>query len=166
MTHGLKFMEGYKVLPLVAPVDITATATATPYFDLDKLNWATLAIHWGAVTACDLSTVTLEVSTAAASNATEVAIGFQYRLSVAVDTDDSAAGTITTATSTGVANTATDDGKVLFVEVDPQAVAAVGTDYRFCRAVITPDAGTGAQIVGVVMFGEPRYPGNAIPSAT
>ncbi len=166
MAKGLKFMEGMKVLPIMAPVDIVATATGTSYVDLDKLNWATLALHFGAITACDLPTITLECSTAGSSNATEVAIGFQYRLSVAVDTDDSAAGTITTATSTGVALTATDDGKVLFVEVDPRAVSAVGDDYRFVRAVVTPDTGTGAQIVGAVCYGETAYPGNAIPSAT
>jgi hypothetical protein len=164
MTHGLKFMEGYKVLPILIPADITENATATAYVDLDKLNWATIAIHYGAIT-CDVNTVTLECSTAATSNATEVAIGFQYRLSVAIDTDDSAAGTITTATSTGVALTVSDDGKALFIEVDPSAVAAIG-DYRWVRAVITPVTTTTALVVGAICYGEPRYPGNAIPSAT
>jgi hypothetical protein len=165
MTQNLKFMEGMKVLPILIPADIVDAATATAYVDLDKLNWATLALHWGAIT-CDVPTVTLECSTAASSNATEVAIGFQYRLSVAIDTDDSAAGTITTATSTGVALAATDDGKVLFVEVDPAAVAAVAADMRWVRAVITPAAAITACVVGAVCYGEPRYPGNAIPSAT
>lgn len=165
MTQYLKFMEGMKVLPIYSPASIVADdPVATSYVDLNHINWCTLALHFGVIT-CDTPTVTLECSTAATSNATEVAIGFQYRLSTAVDTDDTAAGTITTATSTGVAVGAGDDGKVLFVEVDPSAVAAVAADMRWVRAVVD-QADASACVMGAVAFMETRYPGNATISST
>ena len=165
MTQKLRFMEGMKVLPILAPASIVTDDTInTSYVDLNHANWCTLAIHFGVIT-CDTPAVTLECSTVGSSNATEVAIGFQYRLSTAVDTDDTAAGTITTATSTGVSVAASDDGKVLFIELDPSAVAGVAADMRWVRAVIDPvDASVG--IAGAVAYIETRYPGNATISST
>jgi predicted regulator of Ras-like GTPase activity (Roadblock/LC7/MglB family) len=165
MTQKLRFMEGMKVLPIYSPASIVADdPVATSYVDLAHINWATLAIHFGVIT-CDTPVVTLECSTVGSSNATEVAIGFQYRLSTAVDTDDSAAGTITTATSTGVTVAAGDDGKVLLIEVDPSAIAAVAADMRWVRAVI--DQGdASAAVAGAVAYMETKYPGNATISST
>jgi hypothetical protein len=165
MTQGMRFFEKMKVLPILSPVSLVTDDTiASAYVDLNNANWCTLALHFGIIT-CDSPVITLECSTAATSNATEVAIGFQYRLSTAVDTDDTAAGTITTATSTGVTLTASDDGKVLFVEVDPSAVAAVAADMRWVRLVIDP-VDASAIVGGAIAYMETRYPGNATISST
>ena len=168
MTQYLRFFEGMKVFPLLGPVDLFGdAATASKYLDLAHSNWATLAVNFGAIT-CDSCTVILQASSAATSNASELEIGFQYRLSTAVDTDDTDAGTITTATSTGVAVTASDDGKVLFVEVDPSAIAAAGgttSEYRWVRLTLDPGDATSI-IAGVTAFIETKYPANATISST
>jgi hypothetical protein len=164
----LRFFEGMKVLPLLAPVDILSdNPTATKYLDLDNAHWATLAVSFGAIT-CDTCTVILQASSAATSNASELEIGFQYRLSTAVDTDDTDAGSITTATSTGVAVAETEDGKVLFVEVDPAAVMAAGgstSEYRWVRLTLDPGDAT-TVLAGVVAYVETRYPTNGTISST
>jgi len=165
MTQKVRFMEGMKVLPILSPVSlVTDDTVATSYVDLAHINWCTLAIHFGVIT-CDTPVVTLECSTAATSNATEVAIGFQYRLSTAVDTDDTNAGSITTATSTGVTLAASDDGKVLFIEVDPSAIAAVAADMRWVRAVVDP-VDASAIVGGAIAYMETKYPTNATISST
>jgi len=162
---GIRFAEGLKVLPILAPQNIVATATATSYIDLDLANWATFVVQFGAATSdsTDTCTVTVEASTAGSSNATEAAIAFNYRLSSAVDTDTM--GAITAATATGVAVTAADDNKVLIIDVDPAAVAATA-DQRFLRLVLTPNAEMASCNVGAVAYLEHRFPGNSIPSST
>ncbi len=159
----LRYAEKMKVLPILAPADIAATATATQYVDLDQAHWATFAVQFGAVTNSTIA-VTVECSTAASSNATEQAIAFNYRLSGAVATDSM--GAITAATTTGAALAATDDNKTLLIDLDPSAVAALGADFQFARVVVTPATDNTAVLVGAIAYLEPRYPGNSIASAT
>lgn len=163
---GIRFAEGLKVLPILAPQNIVATATATQYVDLDLVNWATFAVQFGAMTSdsTDTVTVTVEASTAGSSNATEVAIAFNYRLSSAVATDSM--GAITAGSTSGVAVTAADDNKVLIIDVDPAVVQATGADFRYVRLVATPNAEMASCNIGVVAYLEHRYPGNSIPSST
>ena len=163
--HGIRLIEEMSVQPLLTPADIVQDdPKPTSYLDLNMVNWATIMVSFGAIT-CDSVTVTLEASTAGSSNATEVSIGFNYRLSTAVDTMDSNRGAVTAATSTGVAITASDDHKVLFVEVDPSAVAALGADYKFVRLSLEQGDATAA-VVGAVAFMESRYLGSMTISST
>ena len=167
MTGKLHFAEGFKLLPILKPQDIVATATATSYVDLDQLNWVNFWVQFGSLTSdsTDLITVTVECSTAASSNATESQIAFQYRTSAAVDTDT--LGAITSATAAGgAAITATDDNKGIWIDLDPSAVAANAATMRYVRVVITPDATVAACVVGVTAFGETRYPQNIPVSST
>jgi hypothetical protein len=162
---SIRFGEGMKIVPLLIPADIVDAATFTTYVDLDNVHWATLALHFGAIT-CDVPTVTLMASTAATTTSA-VAIDFKYRLTGAIDTDTM--GDITDATSTGVALTAAEDGKLLLIDVDPRAVANESTstlDYRFLRAVITPAAAITACVVGGFAMLEVDHPGNVIPSSS
>lgn len=162
---SVRLSEGYSIQPILIPADIVSdNPTGTSYVCLDKVHWATLAFQFAAIT-CDSCTVTLEASTAGSSNATEVAIGFNYRLLQAVGIMDADRDAIGTATSTGVAVAASDDNKVLLVEVDPAAVTTLGEDYRYIRGVCTPGDAT-AMVVGVVAYLEPRFPGNATISST
>jgi hypothetical protein len=149
----LRYAEKMKVLPILAPADIAATATATQYVDLDQAHWATFAVQFGAVTNSTIA-VTVECSTAASSNATEQAIAFN------------SIGAITAATTTGAALAATDDNKTLLIDLDPSAVAALGADFQFARVVVTPATDNTAVLVGAIAYLEPRYPGNSIASAT
>lgn len=165
-TNSIRYAEGLKVLPILQPADIVATATATQYVDLNLVHWATFIVSFGAMTSdsTDTATVTIQASTAGTSNATEITVPFQYRLSAAVATDTM--GAITTATTDGVAVTAADDNKVLVIDLDPAVVAAAGTDYRFVRLVVTPNAEMASCVVGANAFLEHRYPANSSPSST
>lgn len=161
---SFQFNEHYKLLPLLTIADIAATATASAYIDLKEAHWATFLVPFGAITG-DTVTVTVECSTAASSNATEAAVPFRYRLSSAVATDDM--GAVTAATSAGASITATDDNKVLAIDLDPAAIPSnPGDDYRYARVVITPGSDMTAFITGVQAVLLPRYPGNDINSAT
>lgn len=163
----INYAESFKVLPILSPADIVATATATQYLDLDmSVGLVEIALHFGAVASTDSTgevVVTIEASTAGSSNATEAAITFNYRLSAAVATDTM--GAITAATVSGVAVGQGDDNKVLLCYVDPSVVAQTA-DRRFIRAVITPTAEITSTLVGAVARFVPRYAGNSIPSST
>jgi hypothetical protein len=153
-----------KVLPILAPADIVATATASQYVDLKESLWASFVVQFGTLTA-STGTVTVEASTAGSSNATEAAIPFKYRLTSAVATDS--LGAITSATSDGVSIGATDDNKALIIEVDPAALPAnPGADYSWLRVVVTPATDNTVYVVGAIAYLQPRYPGNSIASAT
>ena len=165
---GIRYAQGLKVLPILKPQDIVATATATSYVDLDEINWATFLVQFGNVASTDSTgecIVTVECSTGNTSNATEAQIAFQYRLSAAVDTDTM--GAITAATAAGGAAVGQgDDNKMLVIDLDPAAVAANAATMRYVRVVITPTSEITATLVNAIFIGEPRYPGNAIPSST
>jgi hypothetical protein len=162
--NQFKFAEGLKVLPILAPADIVAAATASQYVNISKANWATFVVQFGALTA-STGTITVEASTAGSSNSGEAAIPFKYRLSSAVGTDS--LGAITAASSAGASIAATDDNKVLVIDVDPAALPAnPGADYKYLRVVVTPASDNTAYVVGAVAYLHPRYPGNSISSAT
>lgn len=167
----IRFAEHLKVLPVLAPAATTASGgRGSSYIDLKDVHWASFHVLFGAMTSdsTDTITVTVEASTAASSNATEIQVPFKYRLSSAIDTDSMGAIT-SAAAATGVAVTAEDDNKVLCVDVDPSAIPALTgyTDHRFIRIFCTPSADIAtAYSVGAVAYLEPRYPGNSIPSST
>jgi hypothetical protein len=165
--NGIRFAENVKVLPILTPADIVATATPTSYVDLDGVNWATFLVHLGSVASTDSTgevVITVEASTAGSSNATEGAITFNYRLSAAVNTDTM--GAITAATVAGAAINNTADNTVVIIDVDPSVVAASAADRRFVRLVITPTAEITATVVGATAILDTRYKGNSIPSST
>lgn len=162
--NQFQFAEGLKVLPILAPADITTTATGTQYVDISKAHWASFVVQFGNLNN-STGTVTVEASTAGSSNATEAAIPFKYRLTSAVATDS--LGAITSASSAGVAIAAADDNKALIIEVDPAALPAnPGADYKYLRVVVTPATDNTNYLVGAVAYLQPRYPGNSIASAT
>jgi hypothetical protein len=167
MNHS--YNENEKVLNLLAPQDIVATATASAYIDVSNAVGAIeLQIPFGAVASTDSTgevVVTIEASTAGSSNATEAAIAFRYRLSAAVATDTM--GAITSAAAAGVAVNNASDNCTLFAFVEPSQLAAQGADFKFLRAVITPTAEITSTIVGgVIARFRARYAQNVVPSST
>jgi len=165
---GIRYAEGLKVLPILAPV-ADSTSVATSYVDLNTAQWATFLVQFGAMTSdsTDTVTITVECSTESGSNATELKVPFKYRLSSAVDTDSM--GAITSAVAaTGAAFTAVDDNKMAVIDVDPASLPSLTgyTDHRFLRLVLTKTAGLASNIIDAIAVLEPRYPGNAIPSST
>ena len=162
------YHENTKVLPVLTVADIVATATPTAYVDVtEAAGPIEFCFSFGAIASTDSTgevVVTLEASTAGSSNATESAIAFRYRLSAAVATDTM--GAITAATASGAAVNNTGDNTILSCFVEPAALAAVGADYRWLRAVITPTAEITSTIVGAQVRYTARHAGASIPSST
>lgn len=163
----LRYAEGLKVLPILAPQNMTTSAVSTGEVWLREAQWVTFVVQFGAFTSdsTDVCVITVESSTSNSTAATDEGIAFNYRLSAAVDTDSM--GAITAATSDGVTIGATsDDNKALIIDVDPAYVARKDTDAQYLRVVLTPSADVAGLQVGAVAYIEPRYPGNAMHSAT
>lgn len=161
-----KYVVCENVVPLVAPQDITTTATATPFVALKNALHATVFLYFGSITATSADqaiTVTLEAATAAASGS-ETAIAFNYRLSGA--TGANTWGAPTAATSSGVSIATTDDNKILAIDVAFAGLDTLLADTSHIRAVITPDAGATATLVAGWVVLDPRYPQYTHKSAT
>jgi len=165
-----RFISCENVVPLKAPVDSAGTAYATPYIDLKDALHATIFFYLGVVTATSADqnlVLTVEASTAAASNATEVAIAFKYRLSGA--TGANTWGAITSVTSAGLSlDTTSADGKMIAIDIDPAAIPSVHgqDDARFIRLVAGIDAGGTVTLNAAWAVLDPAYPQLTHISAT
>ena len=155
------------VVMLMAPQDIAATATASTYLDLKTANDCMIYVMVGGITASADQTVgpviTIQASTAAASNDTETNYEFLYRLSGAVQSNTWTAPASATA---GVDLTVTGDDKILAIKVDPAGVAALGADFRYVRVVVTPGTGGITCLVSVMAAIDTRYKQTTFVSAT
>lgn len=161
------YAETVKVLPLLGPVDIVATATNSKWIDLNQAaGLLELEVNFGVITTTDSTgdvVVTVLASTAGSSSDTNTSLDFSYRLSDAVDTDNM--GAITDTTS-GATLASSDDNKTLLIYVDPAAVQAAMTDGRYVGVLITPSADSTSCVVGVVARYTPRYAQASMPSST
>lgn len=147
--NDIRFGMNEQIVPLVSPVDLVATDSASPFIKLNNCHWVTFLAQFGTITG-DTCDITIEVATAASSGS-EVAIGFRYRLSGAVGSDTW--GAVTTADSAGVAVTASDDDKILAVEYDPTE----NPDYNYVRLVATTAGSMSACEYGLIAVLAPRY---------
>ena len=146
-----------RVIPLLAPQDITTSATNTSFLDMKAIQHATFCVLFGniAATSADQGVVvTVECATGAATTSA-VALAFKYRLSGAIATDT--LGDITSVANTGVTVATTDDNKLLMIDIDPAAFEAALADGRFVSVLITPDAGASATLVSAFALIEPAY---------
>jgi hypothetical protein len=157
-------------IPVLAPADITTSATNTNAVDLARCHRATFFVNFGAVssTSLDQSVVVTVLASSVVTSGTGTAIAFNYRLSGAIGTDSW--GAITAATSSGYAPAAaaTIENTTLLIDVDP-AVALAGPgslDGRYVRVVITPTAGAVHVLVGALAELEPRYAQTSMESAS
>jgi len=165
--RGIRYAEGLKVLPVLAPVDTAATAVNTSSVNLNEAHWITFLVQLGNFTSDSTDTVqiTVESSTADSTAAGDTAQVFNHRLASAVATDNM--GAISTATSSGVElGASSDDDKLLVVDVDPAVLTAADVDANFVKVVITPSSDTAILLVDVIAVVEPRYPGNSMRTAT
>jgi hypothetical protein len=89
-------------------------------------------------------------------------VAFSYRLSGAVGTNTW--GAITAVASTGVALTVSDDDKLLWIEIDPGAMAA--SDYRYVRVLLTDTPDMANCLVGVIGVLDASYKQTTFVSAT
>ena len=162
-------LVGYEnVMMLMAPQDIAGTATASAYVDLKTANEAMIWVVVGNITTASADqltgpVVTIQASTAASSNATESNYEFTYRLSGTLNANTWA--TEATATA-GLDLTVTGDNKIIGIRVDPSAIAAIGADFRYVRAVITPGTGGAATRPCVLAALDVKYKQATFTSAT
>ena len=160
----LNFAQEIQSVGLLAPIQITATATSSAYIEMAKVGagWVEFDAFFGVVTSTDSTgelCVTVESSTSGASTDTNTQVAFYYRLSGAVGTDT--LGTITLADSTGyMTGNNTFDGMRLLVYVDPAVVAD-----KAARLTLTPS--TDFTVCNVSVTGRfiPRYAQNALIDA-
>jgi hypothetical protein len=156
------FVEYNNVYPILLPVDLGTTDTATPYVALNGAHSVGFLVMFGVTTenaTTDIIDVTVEAATI--ESGTEAAITFNYRLSSAVTANTW--GALTAATTTGAELNKNHEGMSLWIEVDPQALAA--NDYRFLRVKATINAFT-VCLYSVVAFLEPRYALYTMKTAT
>lgn len=168
--RNARFAEGLHIYPVLAPADITNTDVGTQFVDMNMNHHVTFLIQFGAMTSdsTDTAIVTIEAcDIATTTDSTEEGIAFHYRLTGAVADDTVGAITAATTSSSGYAVTATDDNKLLIVDVDAEAVAsAVSNAGRYVRAFITTNAEMASCLVGAIAVLEPRYPQNIPTEST
>jgi len=164
----IRFAEGLKVYPVIAPVAGTTSAVASVYIDAADYNWLTWLVQTGVTTSdsTDTLTITVECSTAASSNATEVAIPFFHRVNGPVGTDSIGAITSDSTSGLELAADLAADAMAILISVNPDAIQAELTDGRYVRLVVTPSSAVGAFVVSACFLGQPKYQMNSIPSST
>jgi len=159
------FVEYDNIVPLLAPQDITTTATASSYMDLRYAHRAAFLIVFGNVhgsTSTDREVVTVQGATDPAG--TEAAIAFNYRLSGALGTNTWGAITAAEAAVGVSINPGTDDNKLLWIEIDPADLAA--NDYRYVRVLLTDTPDMDNCLVAVLGLTQPRYKSSTHKSVT
>ena len=158
------FVAYDNIIPLLEPKDITTTITASSYMDLKYAHKAAFLVVFGAITSAtllDVEEITVEGATA--PGGTEAAIAFSYRLSGALGANTW--GAITTVGATGFALAASvDDNKAVWIEIDPDALAA--SDYRYVRVKLTDNPDMTNCLVTVIGLIQPRYKQTTHLSAT
>jgi hypothetical protein len=156
-------------VPLMAPANISTTATNTNAVDLARCHRATFIVFGGAITAtsADQNVVVTVLASSVVTSGTGTAIAFNYRVSGAVGTDTW--GAVTAATAAGASIVpATLNNAFLLIDVDPANVlnGVTSLDGRYVRLVITPNAGATSTILGVLCELEPRYAQTNMESAS
>ena len=168
-----RFAEKLNIQPVLKAQPLTSDGTLqSAYTHLDQVNWLTYVIPLGdfaTTAAADKVTFTVECSTAAASNATEVKVPFRYRLT-GMPTANTIGAITSVAASVGAVVTGTaNNGAILLIDVDPAEAYATHAqaDSAFVRLVMTA-AGADGRLAGVSAHAviEPRYPGNTHVSVT
>jgi hypothetical protein len=162
-------IQQVKVLQVLAPQTIAATAVSSSYVDLDQcVGFLEFEVAFGAITATDASTSEIAVTVNASTGGTDTgtAIAFSYSLSEALDTDSGFAAPAAATSSGIVINSSTDDNKLLMIYVDPAAIGASLADGRWVKFVLDGTAGITAALVAGVARYTPRYSQVSMKSST
>lgn len=169
---NVRFGQGLKILPVLAPIDTGASAVVSAFVDCDLAHWITFVLPFGNLTSDDSDEIEILVrcsSEDTSATSEPLAIPFWYRVTSAVATDSTT--DIVAGTSDGIGTS--DDGinasglenKVLIIDVDPAVVAAyTGAQQRWVSLAIAPQGPI--TLLGALAFIEHRYPGNNMPSST
>lgn len=153
---------GYdNIIPLLAPVDIASTITATSYMSLKTAQRAAFLVYVGLITSATADTLDISVEAATAEGGSEAQIDFWYRKGAAVGANTW--GAITGASVLALSESA-DDGVMVWLEFDVDSLAA--NDYTVVRVKFTDNTDLTAALVSCMGFIEPRYAQTTFISAT
>jgi hypothetical protein len=146
---------------LLAPVDLADTETATGYVRLRGAHNFAFYAYFGLLTsATALDNLVITVEAATVESGTEAQVDFYYRKVAAAGANTHAA---IASASVVTLYASVDDGVALWIEVDPDVLAA--NDYGYVRLRMVPTDLTAclASVVGVI---NPRYRMTTFVSAT
>lgn len=145
-------------IPALASIDSTTTVTEamTDAIDIGEATALHFVCNFGAITGDDLVVKAYKDANTTTSGGT--AIAFRYKLTSAVGTDTISAWTA--CASTGLTVTASDDNKVLIVDIDP----AQCDGYPYVYLGFDPGASMTSFLNGVVAVVVPRY-NQSIPAS-
>lgn len=149
MANDIRYGMNTHFIPVISPVDIVSTATNSTHIKVTG-GRVHFLVQFGTITG-DSVAVTVEESTSAATTGAE-AIPFKYRLSGAVGADTWDA--VTTADSTGVAVGASDDDKILLIDIDPSTLSE---DCNYLSVLASPGGSASAVEIGVIAMIESNY---------
>lgn len=155
------FLAYDNVFYLLAPVDIASTVTATPYMNLKGAHRAGFLVSFGVINSGSADTEVITVQAATAEGGTEAAVAFRYRTCAA---GTNVWGAITTADTTGVSSASDDSGRAIYIEIDPDELAA--SDYNYVRVVSTDTTDMAACLIAVHGLLQPRYKQTTYVSST
>lgn len=150
-----------QVIPVLAPIDIISSTTYSNFVKVNNAKWLQFQVQFGVITgdSCD---ITVEGCTSNdTTGITEITLPYNYRLSGAVGSDTW--GAVTTADSGGFAVSASDDGKMVLIDVDP---ATIDEGYNYVRLALAAYASMSACLASAVAVVYPRYAQLDIPSST
>jgi len=142
--------QEFHVVPLLEPTNITANATNTDVFGLKYYHAAEIIVQFGTITGDSVVITLKECVDTTPSNST--AIAFKYKKTPAVGTGTGV--TWSTATTSGVTFSATDDNKTLIIGVESSQLSS---GYTYLMATITPGTSMSACYVSAVAILRPRY---------
>lgn len=161
----INFLEYDNVVLLLEPKDIGTTITASGYMSLKNCHRAGILCVFGAVTSATTTNterITLEAATA--EGGAEASIDFMYRKSAALGSDAWGAITSSSATTGLDVSSDTEDNIMVWIEIDPDEMAA--NDYTVVRVRLTDNDDMAACLVTVLGFTQPRYKQTSNSSVT
>lgn len=153
-----RYLDENHVVPVLAPVDTASSAVQTDIVGLKEYHQVRFLVQFGVITGDSVVVTVEECDDTTPTNNT--AIAFSYRLSSAVGTDS--LGDRATATTSGYTVTASDDGKMLIIDVDS---AQLSSGYPYVRVVATPGGSMSVCLLNAVAVLRPRYAQASPPSA-
>ena len=146
---SLKYGMNMHIIPVLAPVDLSAATIRTTHVKVSHALSAAFLINFGVITN-DTMNITIEESSAATTVSAE-AIGFGYRLSG--DTATDTWGTVTTCDSAGTSFVHSAINNIdMWIEVD---LTTLSEDCNYLCVKIV--AGSNPSLIAATAFLETRY---------
>ncbi len=145
--------EQVHVVPLLAPVDAGSGTLQSDVVGVKEYLNIQFLVNFGVITGDEVVVTVEECDNVTPSNST--AIAFKYRKTSAVGTDLTGAITAVTVAATGATMSASDDGKMFLIDVDP---AALTDGFPYLRVVANPGGSASVVLLSMLALLRPRYP--------